>query len=566
MTLSPPPPVSKSKEVDAYYIASLGRDGDIMIPPHWRSVSLRHCAFLATRDCSIKFIDLSRDASCQAYGGQDGTQRLLSRGNQEADISLGLCNFKIKLDDSTTAKFRVHWNHQPGNLRPVLEAWENAKLLMHPMTAETQVLPNGGQQLERRLPPADVTNTHTGSLNDVEQFEATSTELGSGAFGTVFTAVNRKTGCVAAVKKQQLLGGLQRTYLKREINTMRQLKHYRGKQTTAADMWSLFMTIAWTMNLGNFRSQEWRNYAHLLRWIADVATFEWSRLIPLQDLIVFRHKDRATAAQMLVKMFNGVGLTTPLENIPALQAVEPPKKSDIPDRAGALEELRAGRHEISQKDLSMPDASALPASNPDQPIHGERALVLHNAAQPAREEKPLPANHAVQLARKGLPSKFLNPLGKWNINQAGWNPRGPLGRQARDPFVWNEGNVKKLVIGPARKSLGLRFRRAGGGNAVQAADEFVEKPTMQQATPSLQTDEDEEGKAVERSAGDRGSTRTAARHTRVTRRTTAAKNRPVIDYEALTLEDKNQKKRSLIADAWFDRLKNMPGAFPVSLT
>ncbi|KAM3539210.1 hypothetical protein ARSEF1564_007868 [Beauveria bassiana] len=96
-------------------------------------------------------------------------------------------------------------------------------------------------------------------------------------------------------------------------------------QTTAIDLWSLFITYLWTTNLENFRNQNLKAYDDLLLWIASLARRRWNDLAAVQELIVLDPKDRATASQMLKHKFKGDGLKTEDRNVPDLPTVMAPE-------------------------------------------------------------------------------------------------------------------------------------------------------------------------------------------------------------------------------------------------
>lgn len=68
-------------------------------------------------------------------------------------------------------------------------------------------------------------------------------------------------------------------------------------------------------------------------------------------MIVIDHTKRATAAQMLIKVFNGHGLTTRRELVPRLRPVEAPTTAEIPDMASLLEGPQAPPPELAQRGL-----------------------------------------------------------------------------------------------------------------------------------------------------------------------------------------------------------------------
>ncbi|KAM3503610.1 hypothetical protein MY10362_004082 [Beauveria mimosiformis] len=102
-------------------------------------------------------------------------------------------------------------------------------------------------------------------------------------------------------------------------------------QTTAMDLWSLLMTILWTANLDNFRAITWQNHDDCFLWVASLAQRRWNDLRAVQELVVLDPKDRATASQMLVKVFGGKSLTTRRKNVPKLPTVMAPE-TKIPRR------------------------------------------------------------------------------------------------------------------------------------------------------------------------------------------------------------------------------------------
>ncbi|KAM3496789.1 hypothetical protein MY10362_009840 [Beauveria mimosiformis] len=103
----------------------------------------------------------------------------------------------------------------------------------------------------------------------------------------------------------------------------------REEQTSAVDMWSLFMTIAWTIDLCGYRSLTWQDYSQQLQWVIGLAENYWEYLYDVQEMVVIDYTKRATAAQMLIKVFKGNGLTTQRINVPELQPVAPPNKEEI---------------------------------------------------------------------------------------------------------------------------------------------------------------------------------------------------------------------------------------------
>lgn len=115
--------------------------------------------------------------------------------------------------------------------------------------------------------------------------------------------------------------------------------YYRqsGQQTPAVDMWSLLMIIAWVLDLGRHRSQQCKKYPDMLRAVLGDLADWWQSMKGLQALANLDHRKRATAAQMLLHHCKGQGLTTPLEDVPALQPVDKPLVGDIQDDGFVLQ-------------------------------------------------------------------------------------------------------------------------------------------------------------------------------------------------------------------------------------
>jgi serine/threonine protein kinase len=84
-----------------------------------------------------------------------------------------------------------------------------------------------------------------------------------------------------------------------------------GQQTSKIDVWSLFVTLLFALNINDIRSKSWTDYP---TWIDIVLeTAQDPRMDALRDMA---HKDpvnRASAADILDDSFNGEGRTHPSE-------------------------------------------------------------------------------------------------------------------------------------------------------------------------------------------------------------------------------------------------------------
>ncbi|RYC58802.1 hypothetical protein CHU98_g7407 [Xylaria longipes] len=93
----------------------------------------------------------------------------------------------------------------------------------------------------------------------------------------------------------------------------------RGEQTHKADVWSLFVTMLWTMGGDVVRIffATWTGVEGIYDSIVQMA-FEDNSVAHLLEMGRINHEERASAAQMLVKCYDGQGLTTPRDQIPPL--------------------------------------------------------------------------------------------------------------------------------------------------------------------------------------------------------------------------------------------------------
>ena len=92
---------------------------------------------------------------------------------------------------------------------------------------------------------------------------------------------------------------------------------HKGSQAPRVDVWSLFVMMLWTLNVGEFReSCEQFEYPEDAREAVCTAS-KMDIVSKIQEMAVVNLEKRASAAQMLVKCYNGGGLTTPRSQVPA---------------------------------------------------------------------------------------------------------------------------------------------------------------------------------------------------------------------------------------------------------
>ncbi|KAJ6783478.1 hypothetical protein PWT90_03511 [Aphanocladium album] len=205
---------SRSRDPDC--IATIGRAGDIVVPPQWQAVSKIHCAFVVRKDgrC-IAFVDQSSNKSCQAYA-DDKTDGLLSKDRLRVDSSCGLRQIEFRIDGSSEprkAVFDIIWRCSAAELASALQAWKLAKL------GDTQVWPVEEDSAEpQHAIGAEMTDNH------LARFELQG-PIGRGAYGDVYEARDPCSKTVVAVKVQQRVNDTQWRRVEREVKAMRRLDH-----------------------------------------------------------------------------------------------------------------------------------------------------------------------------------------------------------------------------------------------------------------------------------------------------------------------------------------------------
>lgn len=97
-----------------------------------------------------------------------------------------------------------------------------------------------------------------------------------------------------------------------------------GKQTHKVDIWSLFVTMLWTLDAEGFRrkSNRFVNNADVQKAVLSAA-LNVDTFSKIQEMAIVNPEERASAAQMLVKHFDGKGLSTPRNQVPALTSSRP---------------------------------------------------------------------------------------------------------------------------------------------------------------------------------------------------------------------------------------------------
>ena len=82
--------------------------------------------------------------------------------------------------------------------------------------------------------------------------------------------------------------------------------------------------MLWTLDVGGFRqmSNQFESTEDAQKAVLFAASNQDS-ISKIQEMAVVKPEERASAAQMLVKCYNGVGLSTPRNQVPALTSSPP---------------------------------------------------------------------------------------------------------------------------------------------------------------------------------------------------------------------------------------------------
>jgi len=82
----------------------------------------------------------------------------------------------------------------------------------------------------------------------------------------------------------------------------------------------------WILDIGGFRqrSKQFKTDAEVLRAVLSAAS-NVGTVSEIREMAIVNPEERASAAQMLLKHFDGAGLSTPRNQVPALTSSPPPK-------------------------------------------------------------------------------------------------------------------------------------------------------------------------------------------------------------------------------------------------
>ncbi|EDN07296.1 predicted protein [Histoplasma mississippiense (nom. inval.)] len=94
---------------------------------------------------------------------------------------------------------------------------------------------------------------------------------------------------------------------------------YETEQTHKVDVWSLFVTMLWTLDTGFRQICGSFNGVGEIHQAISLAASQLPTVARIKEMAIVDAENRASAAQMLLKHFNGKGLSTPQNQVPALR-------------------------------------------------------------------------------------------------------------------------------------------------------------------------------------------------------------------------------------------------------
>jgi serine/threonine protein kinase len=137
----------------------------------------------------------------------------------------------------------------------------------------------------------------------------------------------------------------------------------KGGQTSKLDVWSLFVTMLWTLDTGGFRqkSNRFKSVEDAQETVLYAAS-NVDTVAKIQEMAIVNPKERASAAQMLVKCYNGFGLSTPWNQVPPLTRCPSPAiaAARVPGPASPALTIRPAqpKHRGLQKNANIISAAA----------------------------------------------------------------------------------------------------------------------------------------------------------------------------------------------------------------
>lgn len=84
-------------------------------------------------------------------------------------------------------------------------------------------------------------------------------------------------------------------------------------QTSKVDVWSLFVTLAFVLDVNGYQRRKMISHKQIINEAVQAA--EGLPMSPLKDMVVEDPSQRASAAELLRNLFDGVGVTTTAEEV-----------------------------------------------------------------------------------------------------------------------------------------------------------------------------------------------------------------------------------------------------------
>ncbi|KAK7985678.1 hypothetical protein PG988_003300 [Apiospora saccharicola] len=345
----------RSKDSNSNTLVTLGRDADIFL--EGRSISKIHCSFEIDANKVVLFYDRSTprraNRSCKVVVRQD-LNTIIGVGGQSRNYY----------------QCELHWHtSDEDELKEQIKSREVATLEENPRFARTI------DAADTVMPSRRETRIHTPGLQQPAIRYHTMETLGTGQFGEVKKAINVDTGAFMAVKlirrpptvandeqhkkwdktQPKIFMGFKDGLIHRDVkpeNILCVLKngHYQfqlgdlglsnearmavtragtpiymapelsrgARPTTKLDVWSLFFTLLWTLGSDGFidKADIFTGEVEVQREVLRLAAKP--ELVNIADMGKQNPEERASAAQMLVKCFEGQGLVTPKNQVPPL--------------------------------------------------------------------------------------------------------------------------------------------------------------------------------------------------------------------------------------------------------
>jgi len=231
-----------------------------------------------------------------------------------------------------------------------------------------------------------------------------------------------------------------------------------GSQSPKADIWSLFVTIMWTLNTYKLRQIARNRHAfvgiHVL-WDKITEAASQPEYAKFQAMARTDPNTRASAAQMLVALFNGKGLTTPRRQIPDIVSLVPavtpvsPVTAQLPVPGVGNPEPSPAARLRGQAPTRSPALRLNPPAPPVPTIRLPGNGNLKN--QPDGPSPLLPAFPAYQRGRRpGLRDLQLQPRGLGQQAPVGHGRAS--GRRRHAVRLWTSSILKRRRARRTRES------------------------------------------------------------------------------------------------------------------